>query len=635
MKAHRCWRAGSFWILWMAIAVHIAATAGECRAQEEPETPVVKISGHLTRARDAMPLTGLQNTNGKVTVWLDEAVNPPQIWDLAVNNNGYYEGRFQSGLHYILKPTYGHDSELNTFIRSNVHSGLLGPSDTICDFSVTPGVIVTLNQTSASPSVGGVTVAASAPYTPAFPIFVTGTNQVVIYPDSYSNYLGLMPLSGDLILIGLRPFTVATPQNVGQYMQYDCSSTYVDVDTPKIYFQSVVPASDVPANYSWDTPGGIGWSYFPKTPDNRLPNNPDVHVEAEFGGQLGLGNFNRQFIRLNGAYANEDLTQANNHTATFDFPIPDCGPLDLRIEYQLYMQSHMYQWFSLATHRVTSASNADLTGDGNINLSDIPRLAAAFGLCAPQSGYLPCADYVPNGCVDISDMAAWAGIYQTTPAKSLGDLDAAGGVVRFVPTERGTVQCIVDAPRVWSACVVHFVLSGVDAKDLSWTAAAGFIERSLLAPYDRGEDAVSDLIAIAPAAPGATVLGEIAIAEKSGSALPSFVSMGLVTPEQMPGTEIGTGLAIAHLEDVAPNPFNPETVLSFDLPDAREVSLVVYDLAGRTVRTLMDDEVRGAGRHEMKWDGSNDQGTAVPSGVYLYRLFGRGVDVTKRMTLLR
>ncbi|OQB43031.1 MAG: flagellar basal body rod modification protein [Candidatus Latescibacteria bacterium ADurb.Bin168] len=84
----------------------------------------------------------------------------------------------------------------------------------------------------------------------------------------------------------------------------------------------------------------------------------------------------------------------------------------------------------------------------------------------------------------------------------------------------------------------------------------------------------------------------------------------------------------------APNPFNPSTTIMFGLPGAEHVRLAVYDVNGRLVRTLIDGQV-AAGSHEVLWDGSDGNGRAVASGVYVYRLTAKQDVVTRRMTLVR
>ena len=83
-----------------------------------------------------------------------------------------------------------------------------------------------------------------------------------------------------------------------------------------------------------------------------------------------------------------------------------------------------------------------------------------------------------------------------------------------------------------------------------------------------------------------------------------------------------------------PNPFNRGTVIRFQVPDDGRVSLKVYDSLGREVRVLVEGRL-GAGEHEVFWDGRDEGGRPVGSGVYLYRLEGKGWGKAKKMVLLR
>ena len=84
-----------------------------------------------------------------------------------------------------------------------------------------------------------------------------------------------------------------------------------------------------------------------------------------------------------------------------------------------------------------------------------------------------------------------------------------------------------------------------------------------------------------------------------------------------------------------PNPFNPETVIRYGLPVESEVVLEVYDALGQQVKVLVSG-VRSAGDHEVMWDGRNEMGGLVSSGVYFYRLrAGEGFSQMRRMLLLK
>lgn len=88
------------------------------------------------------------------------------------------------------------------------------------------------------------------------------------------------------------------------------------------------------------------------------------------------------------------------------------------------------------------------------------------------------------------------------------------------------------------------------------------------------------------------------------------------------------------LDQNYPNPFNPETRISFEIPRAHQVKLVVYNIMGQKVRTLAQ-EAYEAGRHIVNWDGRDDLGRVVPSGIYFYRLKAGDFMVTKRMLMLK
>lgn len=83
-----------------------------------------------------------------------------------------------------------------------------------------------------------------------------------------------------------------------------------------------------------------------------------------------------------------------------------------------------------------------------------------------------------------------------------------------------------------------------------------------------------------------------------------------------------------------PNPFNPATEISFSLPRSGRASLQVYDLAGRRVRTLVDGEMP-AGVFTARWNGRDQAGAPVSSGIYLYRLVAGDFVQTKRMVLVK
>jgi hypothetical protein len=88
------------------------------------------------------------------------------------------------------------------------------------------------------------------------------------------------------------------------------------------------------------------------------------------------------------------------------------------------------------------------------------------------------------------------------------------------------------------------------------------------------------------------------------------------------------------LEQNYPNPFNPTTAISYQLTTNSHATLKIFDVLGHEVATLVNGFVT-AGRHTVTWNGQNDRGEAVSSGVYLYRLTVGNSVVTRRMVLLK
>ena len=88
------------------------------------------------------------------------------------------------------------------------------------------------------------------------------------------------------------------------------------------------------------------------------------------------------------------------------------------------------------------------------------------------------------------------------------------------------------------------------------------------------------------------------------------------------------------LEQNCPNPFNPETVISYSMEKAGDVSLEVYNCLGQKVRVLFAGN-QPTGKHTIRFDGTDDTGAQLASGVYLYRLRVGDQQLTKKMVLLK
>jgi hypothetical protein len=83
-----------------------------------------------------------------------------------------------------------------------------------------------------------------------------------------------------------------------------------------------------------------------------------------------------------------------------------------------------------------------------------------------------------------------------------------------------------------------------------------------------------------------------------------------------------------------PNPFNPSCEIRYGLPKDARVKLVIYNMLGQRVRTLVDEH-QGAGFNTVTWYGRDDYGRAVTSGVYVYRIHAGEFSETRKMVLLK
>ena len=83
-----------------------------------------------------------------------------------------------------------------------------------------------------------------------------------------------------------------------------------------------------------------------------------------------------------------------------------------------------------------------------------------------------------------------------------------------------------------------------------------------------------------------------------------------------------------------PNPFNPTTTIRYQLPQTVVVRLDIYNSLGQKIRTLLNSRMK-AGYHQITWDGCDDIGNPLASGVYLYRIEAAHFNQTRKMLLLK
>ncbi|MBM3265302.1 MAG: T9SS type A sorting domain-containing protein [candidate division Zixibacteria bacterium] len=125
-------------------------------------------------------------------------------------------------------------------------------------------------------------------------------------------------------------------------------------------------------------------------------------------------------------------------------------------------------------------------------------------------------------------------------------------------------------------------------------------------------------------------LTDLTLSNEYSRAMP--ISFGATEQSFTKGTRLPTRFA---LKNGSPNPFNPSTAISYEVPQQAHITLTVYNLLGQEVIRLVD-QVQTPGRYQVTWNAVNAAGRSLSTGVYLYRLTSStGFSDTKRITLLK
>lgn len=231
-----------------------------------------------------------------------------------------------------------------------------------------------------------------------------------------------------------------------------------------------------------------------------------------------------------------------------------------------------------------------------------------------------------------------------------------GGVSPYVKTAGGADGAPKDSPylevRVGASGfgavnAVHVdVEYGPGLEYVDFTAGDLFADPLVLGPFDRTDRSVVDVTTATLSGAVSAPEGEVGVirfrvVDESDAAV-RIVSFQTADDAWRVETQVsyenpvrtGAVPSSTRLMGNLPNPFNPTTEIRFDLSKRVTVSLEIYNVSGQRVRTLSAGSLP-AGSHAVTWDGRDDTGTSVSSGVYFYRLQAGEFTESKRMTLIR
>ena len=307
----------------------------------------------------------------------------------------------------------------------------------------------------------------------------------------------------------------------------------------------------------------------------------------------------------------------------------------------------------------------DAPPDMTVGLDDFNAFAMAFGHSKGDENYNLQADIDGDGDVDLDDYSAFIASYGRT---------AAGPATKPLVLLPGINENAEFSLSLGSERVVAGELVAVDVSLANVAALAGYgftlnyendkFEFISVAPAD--EDLLKSTGGETPLFYHIVADGQVEVANSivngtavsGGGDIVRFVFRVLREFEDNARFEIADGLVFdpSQLQNPAvvagvlelqstprefalhqnfPNPFNPDTTIKYDLAESADITLQIYNVLGQVVRTLVASEAQNAGRYQIRWNGMDDRGVPVSSGIYFYQISadGKFSDVRKLMLL--
>jgi hypothetical protein len=308
------------------------------------------------------------------------------------------------------------------------------------------------------------------------------------------------------------------------------------------------------------------------------------------------------------------------------------------------------------------------TGDNAVDVADLSALGGGYGAGTGDGAYEPFLDFgpsegssvngrpLPDGTIGFEELVLLAinyeavGIARPVPPPAAADRNRLVVVVPPALPQEGTFEVrlwleadgrpqALSAQLAWNEAVVEPVEAQrgelLDAQSPSTVLLApepGALDVAVLGTAQGGLSGEGWLASVTfrvvgGGAPGlALASAEIRDAANAGLPLDLDTATGVGDLASLPRTTV--------LHGNAPNPFGASTRLSFDLARPGRVSLRIYSVDGRLVRTLADSEY-APGRYTIPWDGRDEGGQRVASTVYFYRFEAPDYRSTKKMIRLR
>lgn len=325
----------------------------------------------------------------------------------------------------------------------------------------------------------------------------------------------------------------------------------------------------------------------------------------------------------------------------------------------------------LTRREFTSADNepvyiVNLDGDMTVGFDDFVAFAAAFDTRDGDEAWNIQADLNDDGTVDFADFILFVGSYGKTAqgpstkpvilppgvnenaefSLRLGSERVVVGQNVFVDVSLANVQDLMGYGFVlnYDADKFEFVEAAPADQDLLKSTGGETPLFSSLA-NEAGQVSIANAVVNASEVSGGGDIVRLTfrVLQEFAENARFEIAEGLVfDPQQLSNPAVVAGVLnvqttpteFALLQNF-PNPFNPETTIGYELAESADVTLQIYNVVGQVVRTLIAAEPQAAGRYQMRWDGMDDRGVSVSSGVYFYRISAGEFQTVRKLMLLK
>jgi len=303
---------------------------------------------------------------------------------------------------------------------------------------------------------------------------------------------------------------------------------------------------------------------------------------------------------------------------------------------------------SVRSALATSDKLGDLNGDLVVESSDFAIFAANYGksMAANPTTFISAADYMVDGVIESSDFAIFAANYGTSakvakmsvdlPMSTIGmsiatEMDAATSMM-YVSVSADDVQNLMGFALnlTYNTDALEFVENSVNGTvGLQITRNIVADEYIHIADMFIGEQ-FSGTVTLGFKVKGS--YDELSFEIPNGSVYTgeNYEEMGINSVE----STYKVAPSVYALSKNYPNPFNPTTTIDYSIPQAGNVELVIYNTAGQKIRTLIN-QMQDASFYKVVWDGRDESGQSVASGIYFYRLVAGNFSKIEKMTLIK